>query len=149
MNIFYNLLILVIVLLSWPIGKFLAKLTSEEVKSGRHYFRILRNVVLILVIVMLFYFSAINFMVTTSLKVAGIVLGLVLLALFLFSFKATSERKENAIFALLIVSVAYSFYLISNATFLLSALAFIYGLVSRAWVFGDVKIRKSAKRKII
>ncbi len=110
------ILLVTMLYLSPLLGMLLAFIAPEELRGAQRYLRLLQKLVVIVMIVLLFYY--------TGFDIFTIVLSLLLLGLVLFT------RNEQSVLFYLLGIVLYAS--LSNILFLknLSILIFIFGLVS-------------------
>ena len=112
-----QLLAPIIAFLGFPIGVFLSFLSPEEMNPGKKYFKLLQNILLVLILFFVFDYYAISLVISIILTVA------VFLGVFYW------QNKHKGIIIYLILAVLL--YISSNDISLFaieSSLIFMYGL---------------------
>ncbi len=117
--------ILLVAFSGYAVGNILANVAADEVRSGKIYFKFLRNIMALSVIFFLAFFA--KYFIYTLIPAA------LLLLLLIFSFHKTNKAKESAMAIALLVAIVTTFFSNNNnLIFLISALTFIYLLASVA-----------------
>ena len=117
--------ILLVAFSGYAVGNILANVAADEVRSGKIYFKFLRNIMALSVIFFLAFFA--KYFIYTLIPAA------LLLLLLIFSFHKTNKAKESAMAIALLVAIVTTFFSNNNnLIFLIPALTFIYLLASVA-----------------
>jgi len=126
-----NLLIPFIVFLGFPIGILLSKLSPEEMKTGKKYFHLIQNFILVFILFFIFNYYNINIFLII----------LTTIIIFSLSFYWENTYKSTIIYIILAIIL----YLSSKNTQLFaieSSLMFIFGIPTGSSYY---KIKKPLK----
>jgi len=126
-----NLLIPLIVFLGFPIGIFLSKLSPEEMKTGKKYFHLIQNFLLVFILFFIFNYYNINILLII----------LTTIVIFSLSFYWENTYKSTIIYLILAIIL----FLSSKNTQLFeieSSLMFIFGIPTGSSYY---KIKKPLK----
>ncbi len=125
--VFEEIAVLLIAFSGYAVGHILANVASDEIKSGKVYFKLLRVVMLLSIVFFLLFFS----------QFYGIlILPAILVALFLgFTFKKTDKKKESLGYLVLLLALSLTFFSENTQLiFLTGSLIFVFLLSSVAVV---------------
>ena len=131
---FIQLLVPIIIFLGFPLGLFLSFVSPEEMKSGKKYFKLLQNILLVLILFFVFDYYLLPLAISIFITVV----------VFLVLFYWQNKYKSIIIYMLLAVFI----YLSSKHPSLFaleSSLVFMYGLPAGSLI----KCRKKESINII
>ena len=124
-EIFDKILITLMAFSGYAVGNILVNLAHEEIRSGKVWFFLLRNIIALFMAISLAYYS-INLI---YLLIPSILIFLLLL----FSYKRTNTGREQGMYIAMFVSLIAAFYSDKQEIiFLIVTLMFIYSLASVA-----------------
>lgn len=137
MELINYILTIIISFLGFPLGILLAKISPEEIKTGKKYFKIIQTTLLIFILFFLLDFFKLNLFIT------------ILVTSFVFLLSFYWSKNKSFLFYLLFPLVIY-FSKINLKLFALQAsLIFVFGLVTGSL---SVKIKnkkfKSSSKEI-
>lgn len=122
---FWQIFIPIVAFLGLILGILLAKISPEEMKPGKKYFIIFRNVLLPIISIILFYFSNYNILFF----IVGLIIGYFI-------------KLDYFYFGLVL---AFAFYVSKEILFILASLIFIYGLPTGTLLEKKIKPKQFLK----
>lgn len=118
MELINQIITIIIIFLGFPIGIILAKLSPEEMKKGKKYFKVIQTT--LMVFILFFLFNYFNLSILISLPITLIVFFL------LFYW----PKEKSFLFYLILPLIIYFSKINPNLFALQSSLIFIFGLVT-------------------
>ena len=122
MELINHILTIIIAFLGFPIGILLAKISPEEIKTGKKYFKIIQTILLVFILFFLLDFLKLNIFIT------------IIITSFVFLLSFYWSRNKSFLFYLLFPLVIY-FSKINLKLFALQAsIIFVFGLATGSLV---------------
>jgi len=135
LEIFDKILIILLAFSGYAVGNILVNLAHEEIKSGKIYFFLLRNIMAVFIIFSLVF----NYRMLIYLLIPAALI----LILLIFSYKRTNIGREQGMhFVMLGALITVFFTNNQEFVFLIVSLIFIYSLASVALLSSLKKHKK-------
>ena len=129
MDIIIQIIIILIIFLGFPLGILLARISPEEIKTGKRYFKVIQTI--LLVFILFFLLNYLNLNIIFSLLIT-------LVTFFLLFYW---PKEKSFLFYLFLPLIIYFSKNNFNLFALQSSLIFIFGIVTGS-LFAQVKKKK-------